>query len=232
MITVGLLVPAPLLKVKVGRSKKRRIRIMITGMIIIAVAAVTIAFAASANAAGTNATNVATSAEKSSQIGKQIGKEYYDSIPTGGTELEEFMAIGGTFIMPAVNSTHLYREIKKVYDKLPEDVARYLALQINSGAARGKFPNDALIKLVKKHSAENWRELCMDYTWEWSSRVGGIGPKNVPAEMKSDADKKADTAITRAEKFIDKGNRRYEGFLRSIPQWKIMQVLMEFKGNP
>jgi len=71
-------------------------------MIIIAVAAVIIAFAACANAAGTNATNVATSAEKSSKIGKQIGKEYYDSIPTGGTELEEFMAIGGTFIMPAV----------------------------------------------------------------------------------------------------------------------------------
>ena len=74
---------------------------MTTGMIIIAVAAVIIAFAACANAAGTNATNVATSAEKSSKIGKQIGKEYYDSIPTGGTELEEFMAIGGTFIMPA-----------------------------------------------------------------------------------------------------------------------------------
>ena len=88
------------------------------------------------------------------------------------------------------------------------------------------------IKLVKKHSDGNWRELCMDYTWEWSSRVGGISPKNVPAEMKSDADKKADAAITRAEKFIGKGNRRYEGFLRSIPQWKIMQVLMEFKGNP
>ena len=205
---------------------------MITGMIIIAVAAVTMAFAARANAAGTNATNVATSAEKSSKIGKQIGKEYYDSIPTGGTELEEFMAIGGTFIMPAVNSTHLYREIKKVYDKLPEDVARYLALQINSGAAREEFPNDALIKLVKKHSAGNWRELCMDYTWEWSRLVGGIGPKNVPAEMKSDADKKADAAITRAEEFIRKGNRRYEEFLRSIPQWKIMQVLMEFKGNP
>ena len=201
---------------------------MPTGMIIIAVAAVTMAFAARANAAGTNATNVATSAEKSSKIGKQIGKEYYDSIPTGGTELEEFMAIGGTFIMPAVNSTHLYREIKKVYDKLPEDVARYLALQINSGAAREEFPNDALIKLVKKHSAGNWRELCMDYTWEWSRLVGGIDPKNVPAEMKSDADKKADAAITRAEEFIGKGSKRYEEFLRSIPQWKIMQVLMEF----
>ena len=192
------------------------------------IAIVIIAFAASANAAGTNATRVATSAKKSSQI----GREYYDSIPTGGKELEEFMAIGGTFIMPAVNSTHLYREIKKVYDKLPEDVARYLALQINSGAAREEFSNDALIKLVKKHSARNWRELCMDYTWEWSSRVGGIGPKNVPVEMKSDADKKADAAITRADEFISKGNRRYEEFLRSIPQWKIMQVLMEFEQKP
>ena len=201
---------------------------MTTGMIIIAVVAVIIAFAACANAAGTNATNVATSAKKSSQI----GREYYDSIPTGGKELEEFMAIGGTFIMPAVNSTHLYREIKKVYDKLPEDVARYLALQINSGAAREEFSNDALIKLVKKHSARNWRELCIDYTWEWSSRVGGIGPKNVPVEMKSDADKKADAAITRADEFISKGNRRYEEFLRSIPQWKIMQVLMEFEQKP
>lgn len=201
---------------------------MTTGMIIIAVVAVIIAFAACANAAGTNATRVATSAKKSSQI----GREYYDSIPTGGKELEEFMAIGGTFIMPAVNSTHLYREIKKVYDKLPEDVARYLALQINSGAAREEFSNDALIKLVKKHSARNWRELCMDYTWEWSSRVGGIGPKNVPVEMKSDADKKADAAITRADEFISKGNRRYEEFLRSIPQWKIMQVLMEFEQKP
>lgn len=187
------------------------------------IAIVIIAFAASANA-----TRVATSAKKSSQI----GEEYYDSIPTGGKELEEFMAIGGTFIMPAVNSTHLYREIKKVYDKLPEDVARYLALQINSGAAREEFSNDTLIKLVKKHSARNWRELCMDYTWEWSSRVGGIGPKNVPVEMKSDADKKADAAITRADEFISKGNRRYEEFLRSIPQWKIMQVLMEFEQKP
>ncbi len=192
------------------------------------IAIVIIAFAASANAAGTNATRVATSAKKSSQI----GEEYYDSIPTGWKELEEFMAIGGTFIMPAVNSTHLYREIKKVYDKLPEDVARYLALQINSGAAREEFSNDTLIKLVKKHSARNWRELCMDYTWEWSSRVGGIGPKNVPVEMKSDADKKADAAITRADEFISKGNRRYEEFLRSIPQWKIMQVLMEFEQKP
>ena len=192
------------------------------------IAIVIIAFAASANAAGTNATRVATSAKKSSQI----GREYYDSIPTGGKELEEFMAIGGTFIMPAVNSTHLYREIKKVYDKLPEDVARYLALQINSGAAREEFSNDTLIKLVKRHSARNWRELCMDYTWEWSSRVGGIGPKNVPVEMKSDADKKADAAITRADEFISKGNRRYEEFLRSIPQWKIMQVLMEFEQKP
>ena len=162
----------------------------------------------------------------------QIGKEYYDSIPSEGKELEEFIAIGGTFILPAVNSTHLYHEIKKVYGKLPEDVARYLALQINSGAAREEFPNDALIKLVKKHSDGNWRELCMDYTWEWSSRVGGISPKNVPAELKSDADKKADAAITRAERFISEGNRRYEEFLRSIPQSKIMQVLMEFKGNP
>lgn len=187
------------------------------------IAIVIIAFAASANA-----TRVATSAKKSSQI----GEEYYDSIPTGGKELEEFMAIGGTFIMPAVNSTHLYREIKKVYDKLPEDVARYLALQINSGAAREEFSNDTLIKLVKKHSARNWRELCMDYTWEWSSRVGGIVPKNVPVEMKSDADKKADAAITRADEFISKGNRRYEEFLRSIPQWKIMQVLMEFEQKP
>ena len=175
-----------------------------------------------------NADSVATSAKKS----LQIGKEYYDSIPSEGKELEEFIAIGGTFIIPTVNSTHLYHEIKKVYNKLPEDVARYLALQINSGAARGEFPNNALRKLVKKHSSGNWRELCMDYTWEWSRLVGGIDPKNVPAEMKSDADKKADTAITRAEKFIGKGNRRYEGFLRSIPQWKIMQVLMEFKENP
>lgn len=162
----------------------------------------------------------------------QIGKEYYDSIPSEGKELEEFIAIGGTFILPAVNSTHLYHEIKKVYGKLPEDVARYLALQINSGAAREEFPNDALIKLVKKHSDGNWRELCMDYTWEWSGRVGGISPKNVPAELKSDADKKADAAITRAERFISEGNRRYEEFLRSIPQSKIMQVLMEFKENP
>ena len=192
---------------------------------LLVIAAVIIPFADRANAAGTNATHVATSAKKSSRI----GEEYYDSIPTGGKELEEFMAIGGTFIMPAVNSTHLYREIKKVYDKLPEDVARYLALQINSGAAREEFSNDTLIKLVKKHSARNWRELCMDYTWEWSSRVGGIGPKNVPVEMKSDADKKADAAITRADEFISKGNRRYEEFLRSIPQWKIMQVLMEFE---
>ena len=192
------------------------------------IAIVIIAFAASANAAGANATRVATSAKKSSQI----GEEYYDSIPTGGKDLEEFMAIGGTFIMPAVNSTHLYREIKKVYDKLPEDVARYLALQINSGAAREEFSNDALIKLVKKHSARNWRELCMDYTWEWSSRVGGIGPNNVPVEMKSDADNKADAAITRADEFISKGNRRYEEFLRSIPQWEIMQVLMEFEQEP
>ena len=76
------------------------------------IAIVIIAFAASANAAGTNATRVATSAKKSSQV----GREYYDSIPTGGKELEEFMAIGGSFIMLAVNSTHLYREIKKVYD--------------------------------------------------------------------------------------------------------------------
>ena len=175
-----------------------------------------------------NADSVATSAKKS----LQIGKEYYDSIPSEGKELEEFIAIGGTFILPAVNSTHLYHEIKKVYGKLPEDVARYLALQINSGAAREEFPNDALIKLVKKHSDGNWRELCMDYTWEWSSRVGGISPKNVPAELKSDADKKADAAITRAERFISEGNRRYEEFLRSIPQSKIMQVLMEFKENP
>lgn len=181
---------------------------------------------------GTSVVSVATSAEKTSQIGKQLGKDYYDSIPTGGKELEEFMAIGGTFIMPAVNSTHLYREIKKVYDKLPEDVARYLALQINSGAARDEFSNEVLIKLVKKYSAENWRELCMDYTWEWSSRVGGIGPKNIPAEMKSDADKKTNTAITRAEEFIRKGNRRYEEFLRRIPQWKIMQILMEFEQKP
>ena len=195
---------------------------------LLVIAAVIITFADMTNAAGTNATSVATSAKKSSQI----GRAYYDSIPTGGKELEEFMAIGGTFIMPAVNSTHLYREIKKVYDKLPEDVARYLALQINSGAAREEFPNDALIKLVKKHSARNWRELCMDYTWEWSSRVGGIGPKNVPVAMKSDADNKTDAAITRADEFIRKGNRRYEEFLRSIPQWKIMQVLMEFEQKP
>ena len=69
----------------------------------------------------------------------------------------------------------------------------------------------------------------MDYTWEWSSRAGGIGPKNVPAEMKSDADKKADAAIIRAEEFIRNGNKRYEEFLRGIPQWRIMQVLMEFE---
>ena len=44
--------------------------------------------------------------------------------------------------------------------------------------------------------------------------------------------KKADAAITRADEFISKGNRRYEEFLRSIPQWKIMQVLMEFEQKP
>lgn len=44
---------------------------------LLVIAAVIIAFADRANAAGTNATSVATSAKKSSQI----GREYYDSIP-------------------------------------------------------------------------------------------------------------------------------------------------------
>lgn len=59
-----------------------------------------------------------------------VGRPYYDSIPSGGIEFENFMAAGGTFIQPATNTTHLYYEAKKVYDKLPDDVLRYLVLQI------------------------------------------------------------------------------------------------------
>lgn len=43
----------------------------------------------------------------------QIGKEYYDSIPSEGKELEEFIAIGGTFILPAVNQRTCTMRLRK-----------------------------------------------------------------------------------------------------------------------
>lgn len=158
------------------------------------------------------------------------GRPYYDSLPTGGSDLDDFLSIGGTLIVPATNSTHLYYEIRKVYGKLPDDVARYLALQMNSGAAREEMNNDFLISLVKNHSGQGWEGLCFDYTWEWSSRVGGAARSMVPYDLRCDADVKIRQAICRAARNIELGMSRYEDTLRGVPQYRIMQVLAEFEG--
>ena len=158
-----------------------------------------------------------------------IGRPYYDSLPSGGHELEEFMATGGTFIMPATNTTHLYYEAKKVYDKLPEDVLRYLVLQINSGSAREEMPLTYLRDFVKTNSSLDWKGFCLLYTWAWSDLVSHTPKCSVPLSLIREADEKTRIAIERAKTNIECGMHRYEKFLRGIPQYRIMQVLMEFQ---
>ena len=68
---------------------------------------------------------------------------------------------GGTFILPAINSTHLYLELKKVYKEWSEDFTRYLALRINSFAANDKIPDDVLVKLVELYLEAPWHDLCI-----------------------------------------------------------------------
>lgn len=162
---------------------------------------------------------------------KYRGRPYYDSIPSGGSDQEDFMLLGGTLIMPATNSTHLFYEICKVYDKLPIDVSRYLALQINSASAREEMSNRYLISLVNQHSGQQWEKLCFDYTWEWSSRVGGIDRTAVPYDLRCDADGKIKQAIHRAARNIELGMKRYEEMLRAVPQSRIMQVLNEYEAS-
>ena len=158
-----------------------------------------------------------------------IGRPYYDSLPSGGRELEEFMAAGGTFIMPATNTTHLYYEAKKVYDKLPEDVLRYLVLQINSGSAREEMPLTYLRDFVKTNLSLGWKEFCLLYTWTWADLVSHTPKCSVPLSLVREADEKTRIAIERAKTNIECGMHRYEEFLRGIPQYRIMQVLMEFQ---
>lgn len=157
------------------------------------------------------------------------GNEFYDAIPTVGKELEDFLVQGDTFILPAVNSTHLYLELKKVYKEWSEDFIRYLALRITSFAANDKIPDDVLVELVGLYSEESWHDLCIAYTWEWAFCVGGIDENSIPMSLSLTADTKVETAIKRAEKFIMAGNKRYEFLLRSIPKSKIKQELVEFR---
>ena len=160
-----------------------------------------------------------------------VGRPYYDSIPSGGIELENFMAAGGTFIQPATNTTHLYYEAKKVYDKLPDDVLRYLVLQINSGAAREEISLEYLRDFVKANSSLDWMDFCLLYTWAWSDLVSHMPKNSVPSALAREAEDKTRIAIDRAKINIECGMHRYEEFLRGIPQYRIMQVLMEFQGG-
>lgn len=114
-----------------------------------------------------------------------VGRPYYDSLPDRGRELEDFMAAGGSFIMPATNATHLYYEAKKVYAKLPEDVLRYLVLQINSGAARDELPLAYLRDFVKENTSLSWADFCLLYTWVWSDFVEHIPKRSVASWLLS-----------------------------------------------
>ena len=171
-----------------------------------------------------NKSNRVSCADKRSYSDKYIGRPYYDSIPTGGKELEDFMAIGGTLIMPATNTTHLYYEIKKAFPDLEDVAAKYLALQINSSAAREELPESTLKSFVQKYQSLDWKDLCRAYTWEWNERVGGIPNYTIPDDLKMDAEKKIIVAIERAAEDIKHGMVRYAPVLMAASRERIYEA--------
>lgn len=123
-----------------------------------------------------------------------------------------FMLRGGTLTQPAINSTHLYFQIRNVYYKMDLACAAYFALRINSTKARNEFPKKLLLSMVRDFKSDaDWDSLCHTYTIMWLERVAH---KTVPWRLQLGVYDKIAKEIDSAKQYILNGGTRYETILR------------------
>lgn len=142
-----------------------------------------------------------------------------------------FFLAGGTLTMPARNATFLYEQIKIVYPKMRENSVRYLALLMNSSAARSELPKQFIQNLVLEYAGREWEELCIAYTWIWAECVGHVDMNRIPADVHLSKSEKIRDQIEEASYFTAHGDRRYEKKLRSIPQFVLLSILADLEMN-
>ena len=144
-------------------------------------------------------------------------------------KLAKFMMRGGTFTLPAVNSTHLYYQIRRVYDKMEPACAAYFALLINSAAVRDKFSEFCLLTMVRDFkSDDDWANLCSMYVCMWQESVAGkyISPNRIVELGLHDQILRC---IERSKQDILSGGRQYENLLRGMSQAQVMSVVFGFQ---
>lgn len=141
-----------------------------------------------------------------------------------------FILKGGTFTQPAINTTHLYYQIRRVYDKMDPGCAAYFALHINSSCARAEFSPRLLRRLTGEFSSDDdWKRLCSTYTFMWQELVchKTIMPRQAVELGLHDMVMKAIDEAAREIKF---GSHRHENFLRNLPQSKVLALTIEYEN--
>lgn len=136
-----------------------------------------------------------------------------------------FLFAGGSLTQPARNATYMYRQVKIVYDRMPETQARFMALFLNSSAARSEMPDSLLRDLVSSHRDKPWAELCLSYTWLWAELVGHVNTNTIPISLRVSRSQKIRAQIDFANFAVDRGDRRYESMLRRMPQYQVMLIV-------
>lgn len=133
-----------------------------------------------------------------------------------------FVKSGGATTQPARNATLLYYQIQRVYPKMRDKTARFLALRLNSAAAKKELTNESLLALVNHHEKDAWPPLCIAYTWLWHSKVSGIGVPNILRFMKVSG--QMEEEIRKAKMLIDGGSNKFKAELRAIPAFNIAVI--------
>lgn len=143
-------------------------------------------------------------------------------------KLIRFGMRGGSITQPAINSTHLYFQIRKVYDKMEPACAAYFALQINSSCARKEFSKRLLLMMVKDFKTdEDWKSLCSMYTAMWLERVArnNVSSRQMVELGISDMIYKS---IESAKQDIIRGGTQHEKWLRGLSQTSVLEVVLEY----
>lgn len=140
-----------------------------------------------------------------------------------------FLCKGGTFTQVARDATHLYCQIMIVYPKMRKYTAMYMALMMNSSAARDEMPESLIRKLVKsaQHAEMDWLYVVCLYTEHWFNRVGRTSKYKFGADSQLDAE--LVKAVSEAAcDILERGSTFYEDQLRALPQSVVMSYVIQY----
>lgn len=140
-----------------------------------------------------------------------------------------FLCKGGTFTQVVRNATHLYCQIMIVYPKMRKYTAMYMALMMNSSAARDEMPESLIRKLVKsaQHAEMDWLYVVCLYTEHWFNRVGRTSKYKFGADSQLDAE--LVKAVSEAAcDILERGSTCYEDQLRALPQSVVMSYVIQY----